>query len=123
VALDFIIGLRPGFITLSHPLYIMREKNRSEQSERGNPPLGSGSPLPRLRERERERQNGTADGGLAALKRGPRESQNALAAFRVNVAIGLERSLTVFAAKMVKHSRLPERWSVHSLVAGVFLFG
>ena len=57
----------------------MREKYRTEQSERGNPPLGSGSPLPRLLEGEGEN---AADGIGAALKRGPRESEKAFAAFR-----------------------------------------
>jgi hypothetical protein len=85
----------------------MREKIRTEQSEGGNPLLGSGSPLPRLLEVE----PGTGSGVLA-LRRGPRESEKAYAAFREYVALGPQRSLTILAGKMGKHTRLLERWSV-----------
>jgi hypothetical protein len=46
------------------------------------------------------------------LKRGPRESEKAFAAFREYVALGPGRSLVLLAGKMRKCTKMLERWSV-----------
>jgi hypothetical protein len=89
------------------PYNIMNLNSRTEQREKGNPPLGSGSPSPRLHNDEPETETGTL-----ALKRGPRESEKAYAAFREYVALGPGRSLVLLAGKMGKRTRMVERWSV-----------
>jgi len=50
--------------------------------------------------------------GALALKRGPRESEKAYAAFREYVAIGPGRSPVLLAGKMRRHANPLGRWSV-----------